>query len=125
METVLGRTVALEVAPPSTMDLYFGRFVELRSIERSALVANGETCTTKVARYRSIRAATISPLGEPLEHAGIPVFSFSLYLIGEEYCRVEADGRMIYRDKGHLSYEGADFIGREIGLVELLQGLAQ
>jgi SGNH domain (fused to AT3 domains) len=48
--------------------------------------------------------------------AGVEVISFDAYLCDPTWCRGYLDGKLIYRDTDHLSYEGAELLGRAIDL---------
>lgn len=43
----------------------------------------------------------------------VKVFEQSKYLCDEKYCHARIDGKMIYRDDDHLSYEGSRFMSEK------------
>jgi hypothetical protein len=52
--------------------------------------------------------------------AGVEVVSFNDLLCNDSVCVTELDGKFLYRDAGHLSYEGSEIVVLKSGLTEKL-----
>lgn len=129
-ETVLairsmGRKVVLVAPPPSTMDIDYGRCVELRLIGRNAIGADSQDCAMSAERYRVVRGPTISLLEKVSKQVDVDVLNFDSFLCEGEFCRVEVGGYMIYRDNQHLSYEGSRYLGLATDLSGTIEALAR
>ena len=51
--------------------------------------------------------------------------SFDDLLCDAQRCRTELDGTFVYRDEGHLSYQGSVAVARAMGLAPLLERSAR
>ncbi|MGX5851789.1 SGNH hydrolase domain-containing protein [Mesorhizobium sp. PL10] len=53
------------------------------------------------------------------------VISYQDFLCDDTTCKTEIDGKFLYRDSGHLSYEGSEIVARQTRLVERLMRAAR
>ncbi|MCX2865013.1 acyltransferase family protein [Paucibacter sp. PLA-PC-4] len=106
-----GKEVVL-VAPPPSADFNIGACLERRLSGRIAL-GGYEGCEVPLAIYRDKRAAVIELL-DAVELAGLEVIRIDRFLCGEQSCKTQIDGTIIYRDSGHLSHEGSRLLARQM-----------
>jgi len=55
----------------------------------------------------------------------VEIIDFSEYLCESGMCRTQIENTFIYRDEGHLSYEGSVFLANKVGLVSKIRELAR
>jgi len=54
------------------------------------------------------------------DYPEVVVFDAAAVLCDRDWCWAERDGKMLYRDRAHLSTEGARIVGE--ALIELMKG---
>jgi|HubBroStandDraft_4_1064222.scaffolds.fasta_scaffold00054_32 peptidoglycan/LPS O-acetylase OafA/YrhL len=110
----LGKRVVV-VAPPPSDGLDMGRCAE--RLARGWPILGGDSqCRLSVAAYRHDAARVLDLLRALPPRAGVEVISFDAYLCDATWCSSYLDGKLIYRDTDHLSYEGAELLGRAVDL---------
>lgn len=77
-------------------------------------------CKIYVIDYRRMRSRTLELLNQVAVKADVEVVSYHDVLCDDTKCRTEIDGKSLYRDSGHLSYEGSEIIARKTRLAERL-----
>jgi len=60
-----------------------------------------------------------------IERAGVPVLRFEPFLCNAQVCKTSIDGTMVYRDEGHLSYEGSKLLAARMNWAGMIQQLAR
>ncbi len=118
----LGKKVVVVAPPP------MGGFDVARCTERaqSGLPTIGieNDCAISMVAYRTFRAKVLALMEALPQQAGIEVISFDPYLCGEGVCQTSANGTFVYRDGGHLSYEGSVYLANKMSLVDKIRLLA-
>lgn len=120
----LGKRVVL-VAPPPTADFDIGRCLELKANGKAVFGADNPSCAITEAHYRASRSAVLALLDRVANEADVPVIRLDELLCHEELCATESNGIFIYRDGGHLSYDGSRLVGQQLGLGERLIAIAR
>lgn len=119
----LGKKVVI-VSPPPTTDFHIG--VCLERLETGKITAGKyKDCSLSLSKVKS-RAPHIYEFLERLpKEAGVNAIILSDYLCKEDVCPTMIDGKFLYRDRGHLSYEGSEAMARHIGLSKLIMEKAR
>lgn len=112
--TALGKRVLL-VAPPPASDFDIGLCLERRA-SGVPFLGVGRDCGIPRADYERLRAPLLEFLGRLPAAAGVEVARFDGLLCTATTCAAERDGTFIYRDQGHLSYDGSTLVAKGIGL---------
>lgn len=118
-----GKRVAVVAPPP------FGGFDIGACLERMdrGMVMFGEhsTCEVRFDTYANLRKRTIDLLHQIQSVAEVPVIWPSDFLCDENACKTSLEGVFLYRDSGHLSYSGSEYLVREASIAEQIQELAR
>ncbi|WFU13125.1 acyltransferase family protein (plasmid) [Rhizobium sp. CB3090] len=107
------------VAPPPVGNFDIGDCLE-RKARGSIMLGRYSDCKIDVSEYRRRRARTLELLNEAALKADVEVVSYHDFLCDGTKCKTEIDGKFLYRDSGHLSYEGSEIIARQTNLAERL-----
>ncbi|ARO32379.1 acyltransferase 3 family protein (plasmid) [Rhizobium sp. NXC14] len=114
----LGKRVVI-VAPPPVASFDIGDCLE-RKARGSVILGRYSDCKIYVSEYRQFRSRTLDLLNQVASKADVEVVSYHDFLCDDTTCKTEIDGKFIYRDSGHLSYEGSEIIARKTKLAERL-----
>jgi peptidoglycan/LPS O-acetylase OafA/YrhL len=116
----MGKKVAV-IAPPPSAGFNIGGCLEKQA---TATIAFGGTKDCAVPRdaYQAYRAGPLELLAELEREHGITVLRLDSFLCNETACRTMADNVMLYRDEGHLSYAGSEWIAQHMAWHKLLAG---
>lgn len=82
-------------------------------------------CEIGMQAYQLEQKEVLAFLAELPQQAGVEVIPLADHLCGDTSCRTYADGTFMYRDAGHLSYDGSILIARGMGLAERVNTLAR
>jgi hypothetical protein len=114
---------AVVVAPPPTNNYDTSRCHERREMGLAVLGVPND-CSIDRALFIQKTALVHELLAElPRDH--IEVVRFEDYLCDAKRCRSEINGTPIYRDKGHLSYEGSALLSRAVSLTHRIARAAR
>ncbi|PDT33376.1 MULTISPECIES: SGNH hydrolase domain-containing protein, partial [Sinorhizobium] len=86
----------------------------------SLMLGRYSDCKIYVSDYRRMRSRTLELLNQVAMKADVEVISYHDFLCDDTTCKTEIDGTFLYRDSGHLSYEGSEVIARKTRLAERL-----
>ena len=114
----LGKRVVV-VTPPPVASFDIGDCLE-RKARGSVILGRYSDCKIYVSEYRRFRSRTLELLNQVALKAGVEVVSYHDFLCDDTTCRTEIDGKFLYRDSGHLSYEGSETIARQTKLAQRL-----
>ena len=118
-----GKRVVLVAPPPST------GFDYTHCLERKArgrtVFGSFTDCSMPAAEYRASKALVLDFLEKIRREANVEVIAFDALLCDATRCATELDGTIVYRDEGHLSYDGARLVGRRMDLARRLLALAR
>ncbi|RUU12856.1 acyltransferase [Mesorhizobium sp. USDA-HM6] len=114
----LGRRVVV-LAPPPVGNIDIGDCLE-RKARRSVILGAYRDCKIYVAEYRRSHSGTLELLNQVALKSDVEVISYHDFLCDGTTCKTEIDGKFLYRDSGHLSYEGSEIIARQTKLAERL-----
>ena len=121
----MGKRVVLVAPPPNASGVDFGRCLELKAGGKTIWGADKPDCAMDEARYRHAASSVHALLKRVSREADVPVFWPDEVLCSGGTCAVELDGVPLYRDVGHLSYDGSRLLGTKLGLGERLQKTAR
>lgn len=108
----LGKKVAL-VAPPPSSGFNIGGCLE-KQVSATFAVGGADGCLVSVDRYRSHRAGPLAMLAELENKHGISVLRMDHLLCNQGTCRTMIDNVILYRDEGHLSFAGSEWIAEHM-----------
>ena len=109
----LGKRVVI-VAPPPSTGADIGRCLERKTAGKLTLGAERD-CAIPLDDYRKTEQQRLSFL-DSLPRQGVDVIRMDDVLCTGGRCATEIDGTFIYRDSGHLSYDGSVLIARRMQL---------
>ena len=119
----MGKRVVVVAPPPST------GFDHARCLERKARnrtpFARFIDCSLDRDDYIASKHETLAFLERLQREANVDVVSFDALLCDAQRCRTELDGSFVYRDEGHLSYDGSVAVARAMDLAPLLERSAR
>lgn len=119
----LGRKVVI-VAPPPALDFNIGACLE-RSLEERLVIGAPEDCTIDQREYEAMHADILAVLSEIEQTANVSIIRFDPLLCDGHKCRTQLGDTLIYRDSGHLSYDGSRELATSIQLYGMTQDLAR
>lgn len=120
----LAKRVVL-VAPPPVSSFDVGRCLERKALGKLTFGGDDESCVIAEDEYRERRSGVLRLLARAANEGDVAVFNLDEYLCHEGACAVELNGTFIYRDGGHLSYEGSRLLGQKTDLTNRLLRLAR
>jgi peptidoglycan/LPS O-acetylase OafA/YrhL len=109
----LGKRVTI-VAPPPASGENIGECLEKATL----LDAPVSTCDFPAVAARTGAAATTALL-RPIAASGVSVVWLADQLCRQDVCHASEDGVFLYRDAGHLSFEGSRWIGEHTSALRL------
>lgn len=112
-----GKKVVL-VAPPPSTDVDVGACLE-RQLSGRLRIGGQTDCTIPVADYQARRARVLA-LTAAIERAGVPVIRLADFLCDARACVTMLDGTLVYRDAGHLSYDGSRLLAARMDWQRLI-----
>jgi peptidoglycan/LPS O-acetylase OafA/YrhL len=78
------------------------------------------SCSIPFADYTRLRSGVIA-LMDTLESTGVPLVRLDKFLCDDRSCRTMIADTLVYRDRGHLSYEGSRLLAREMDWSRAIQ----
>ncbi len=114
----LGKKVVI-VAPPPTSDFNIGSCLERKATQ---LVFWGapDDCRVSTGHYADAKGAMLDFLERLSAEEHVDVIRFDEALCSDGQCATELEGTPLYRDAGHLSYDGSRLLASRIKLGELV-----
>lgn len=111
------------VAPPPRAKFDVGACLERQA---TGLVSSGagSDCAIPADSYRSGYQKELQLL-DSIERAGVPVLRLDPFLCDAQVCKTSIDGTMVYRDEGHLSYDGSKLLAERMDWAGMIQRLAR
>ncbi|MEO5830576.1 MAG: acyltransferase family protein [Rhodanobacter sp.] len=119
----LGRRVVI-VAPPPGDGFDYTHCLERRARNRT-LFGRFINCEIPLAQYHASKRQVLAFLQRIRTQANVTVVSFDPFLCDAKACRTELNGTFLYRDDGHLSYDGSVLLARRMRLDELIAKTAR
>lgn len=116
------RVVVIEPPPGQGFDI--GRCIE-RSDEGKMLFGAPTDCRILVSDYEARFVNTRQFLNRVSDGGFVAVYSFRNALCDATHCETRLGDKIIYRDTGHLSYEGSIALAGETALVGELEKMAR
>jgi hypothetical protein len=107
------------VAPPPGNGFDYTHCLERKARNRS-LFGHFIDCDIPLAQYRASKHQVFAFLQRIHLQADVEVVSFDAFLCDAKACRTELDGTFLYRDDGHLSYDGSLLLARRMHLDALI-----
>jgi len=111
-----GKKIAI-VAPPPSIGVDFGECLE-RKMQGRIILGQYKDCQIPLDTFRRYRARLLDMLKQVSDSADVEVVSLYDFLCDDQTCKTGMDGKFLYRDGGHLSYEGSEIVARRFGLAE-------
>ncbi len=121
----LGKRVVIVAPPPSASEVDFGRCFELKASGKVIMGANNRSCAITEAVYRAERAPVRALLDHVARESDVAVLSLDEFLCQQGTCAIEMDGVALYRDAGHLSYDGSRLLGQKLDIANRLMFMAR
>lgn len=119
----LGKRVVI-VAPPPSNGFDFTHCLERKATNRT-LFGRFIDCNIPLAEYRASKRQVLAFLGRVQREADVPVISFDPLLCTRSECVTQLDATIVYRDEGHLSYQGSIAVARAMRLGDLVEKAAR
>jgi len=113
-----GKKVVI-VAPPPSIGINFGECLE-RKAQGRLMLGQYSDCQIPLHEYRRYRAPILNLLSQVSAKADVEIVALSDFLCDGQVCKTETNGKLLYRDGGHLSYEGSEIVARQFALPEKL-----
>jgi len=113
----MGITPVVFAPPPST-----GEDMGM-CLVNSAAFGMTSGCQIETGAYRAYQERILDLLGRIAPEARVVLFSD--ILCDSDFCNTEIDGVFIYRDWGHLSVEGSEYLGKKMNFYNLITSGAQ
>jgi peptidoglycan/LPS O-acetylase OafA/YrhL len=107
------------VSPPPTAGVDLTACAE-QSVRRKISFGQGSRCEIFKEVYERQKAEVISFLRNATIKLNVPIVWLDEVLCNATRCSTFVNGRFIYRDGGHLSYEGSNLLARRLNLSQLL-----
>lgn len=121
----LGKRVVLVAPPPSASGIDVGRCLELKANGKAVMGAHMPSCAISESLFRVDRAPVQSLLNRVANEANVPVFYLDQFLCQSGICAAELDGTFLYRDGGHLTYDGSRLLGKKLDLANRFVAVAR
>jgi peptidoglycan/LPS O-acetylase OafA/YrhL len=112
------------VAPPPASGFDIGRCLE-RKVTGKFIIGSNIDCNIPIDDYHKKRAPVLNFLKLVHRELDVPLVYFDEILCSGSSCITSLDGTFVYRDSGHLSYEGSQMVAEKNGLGDLLQKVAR
>lgn len=119
----LNRRVVI-VAPPPSDGFDYTHCLERRARNRT-LLGRFIDCDIPFAQYRESHSEVFAFLERVRARADVQIVSFDAFLCDPKACRTELDGTLLYRDDGHLSYDGSVVLARAMKLDKMIADAAR
>lgn len=118
----LGKRVVL-IAPPPTDGVNYGA-CHTRQETGRLMIGGAESCTLSLAAYHQATLEEQAFL-QSIEKQGLmPVLRFDPFLCSTSSCATHAGKIGLYQDEQHLSFDGAAYLGKTMGLDALIHARA-
>jgi len=118
-----GKRVVI-VAPPPSTGFDFSRCLERRARNRT-LFGRFIDCDIPLTDYRASKREVLAFLTRVRREADVEVVSFDDALCSGSACITVLDGTFLYRDEGHLSYDGSTAVAKRMQLGDVLERAAR
>jgi hypothetical protein len=120
----LGKHIVI-VAPPPKADFNIGRCLERKAKGMLIFGTNAENnCNVPIDTYHEKQSSVLEFLKRVENEVKVPVVYFDEILCSENSCLTSIEDVGLYRDGGHLSYDGSRIIAQKMDLGSLLQRVA-
>ncbi len=107
------------IAPPPSDGFDYTHCLERRARNRT-LSSRFIDCNIPLVQYRESHREVFAFLERVRARTDIQIVSFDAFLCDPKACRTELDGTFLYRDDGHLSYDGSVALARAMQLDKLI-----
>ncbi|OQW91554.1 MAG: hypothetical protein BWK78_04275, partial [Thiotrichaceae bacterium IS1] len=118
----LGKQVVI-VAPPPMSGFDSGRCLERKATGLLILGVISD-CNIPISDYHKKQELVLDFL-QQVQRELVPVVYFDEILCSKLSCSTLLDGKFVYRDSGHLSYDGSQIVAKKMKLGDLLQTVAR
>jgi hypothetical protein len=119
----IGKRVVI-IAPPPIADFNIGNCAE-RVALRKPIFGSLRGCVIDRKAYLRKRHNVLEFLREVQAAADVSVIRFDDLLCVGDACSSTVHGIPIYRDEGHFTYAGAEYVGRQMSLADSVWRLAR
>jgi hypothetical protein len=119
----LGRRVILISSPPRS-DFNIGSCLERQLTHKLSLGPNRE-CKVPMTPSRALPPETDELYLRFPQEAKLDVIHLADGLCDKDGCKIQLNGKWIYRDVGHLAYEGSEEIFKEFNLLQQIDRKAR
>ena len=112
------------VAPPPIGEFNLGNCTE-RLLLRKPIFGPARSCEIDRRTYLQKRGDVLEFLREVESAAHVSVIRFDDLLCNRDICTTSIHGIPVYRDQGHFSYSGVEYLGRQMSLATNVQRLGR
>lgn len=119
----IGKKVVI-VAPPPTGEFNSGNCTE-RIRLRKPIFGPARGCEIDRSTYLQKRGDVLEFLRRVESGADVSVIRFDDLLCSGDKCRTSIQGIPVYRDQGHFSHAGIEYLGRQMALASSVQRLGR
>jgi peptidoglycan/LPS O-acetylase OafA/YrhL len=112
------------MAPPPSDGFDYTHCLERKARNRT-LFGRFVDCSIPLAQYRESHREVFEFLEQVRKRADIQIVSFDEFLCDRKACKTELDGTFLYRDDGHLSYDGSVVLARAMRLDKMIADAAR
>jgi peptidoglycan/LPS O-acetylase OafA/YrhL len=119
----LGKRVVI-IAPPPSGGFDIGRCTE-RVVTHLPVLGVTNNCKISVEAYKNTKGTVLELINSLQQQGNVPVIQFDNYLCDTSLCQTYINDTFIYRDDGHLSYEGSVFLANRLSLVDKIKEMAR
>lgn len=113
------------VSPPPAAGFNIGACLERKASGKLIVGAPTKDCSVPLDGYRRFYSATREFLTRVHETTGVDIVSFDPLLCDSTRCVTELDGKMLYVDGGHLTYDASRLLVQKLKLREILENAAR
>jgi len=115
----LGKHVVV-VSPPPSGGFNISQCLERKDSGKMVFGVRSD-CVISLASYEKYRGDVMSLLSRVTKDIGVELVRLDKYLCTDQGCITQQAGTFIYRDKGHLSYDGSILLSEKVHWADLIR----
>lgn len=118
----MGKEVVIVAPPPAGgFNFNIGMCAERKSLGKLVIGALANDCSVPVAAFQSAYSPTLEFLQRVREKTRVSVVAFDSVLCDETRCTPMIEGKFVYVDFGHLTYDASVILMQKIGMGTILR----
>jgi peptidoglycan/LPS O-acetylase OafA/YrhL len=121
----MGKEVVIVSPPPGGgFGFNIGTCAERKSLGKLVIGAPTSDCSIPVTVFQTAYAPTLEFLERVRKKTGVSIVSFDPVLCDDTRCTHEFEGKLVYVDFGHLTYDASVILMQKIGMRTILEKTA-